>query len=84
MKKLHLTGIAALLLATGAAHAQSSGPGGASSAFGGGLGGGGRGFGVIAIPQQAPRGFEACLRANVHRNDPYVVQRCLGQQQRRR
>ena len=50
MKKLLLAGIAVLLMATSAL-AQSSGPGGYGSAFGGGLTGGPRGGGGFVAPQ---------------------------------
>jgi len=82
MKKALLSGIAALLLATGA-NAQSSGPGGGASAFGGGLTGGFRSGPRLAVPPPDPRRV-ACLRANgvspVQHNQHVIamaIRRCL-------
>jgi hypothetical protein len=78
MKRLLLTGVAALLMATSAS-AQSSGPGGYGSAFGGGLTGGYRGGYQATAPSPTPRQV-ACIRATLR--DPYGVKRCLGQRVR--
>jgi hypothetical protein len=68
--KLLLTGIAALFLAT-SAMAQSSGPGGYGSAFGGGLTGGPRGGGHIAPqPTAADRARAKRFLAKFWREHP--------------
>jgi len=70
MKKLLLSGIAVLLMATSAL-AQSSGPGGYGSAFGGGLTGGGFGGGLTGggyqlPPRTARRSLKAVPQVNSH------------------
>jgi hypothetical protein len=83
VKKLFLVGTIVLLTATSAS-AQSSGPGGASSAFGGGMTGGFRSGPRLAVSPPNPRTV-ACLRANgIHpgQQDQHVItvaiQRCIG------
>jgi hypothetical protein len=76
MKKLLLAGIAVLLMATSAL-AQSSGPGGYGSAFGGGLTGAPMGGGGTyqSQPTLTPR-QAACIRANM--NNLAAMRRCRG------